>query len=83
MVVFSEPAPKSWRFHDYNVNAQKIYDHLNQNHARGIGVPYQCNRAVLFDSALFHETDEIHFADHYQGRRINMTYLFGAQLKDF
>lgn len=83
MVVYSEPAPKTWGFNDYNVNAQKIYDFLNQNHARGIGVPYQCNRAVLFDSALFHETDDIHFADHYLGRRINMTYLYGSQLKYF
>ncbi len=42
-------------------------------------VPYRANRAVIFDSDLFHETDRIRFADGYQNRRINITMLYGRR----
>jgi hypothetical protein len=35
------------------------------------------NRCVLFDSTYFHTTDDIHFKDGYENRRINCTLLFG------
>ena len=37
------------------------------------------NRAALFNSAYFHETDEIRFAEGYESRRVNITYLFGER----
>ena len=55
---------------------------MREQNAREQVVTYRCNRAVLFNSALFHETDVVQFADAYVGRRVNMTYLFGAQLGD-
>jgi hypothetical protein len=45
-----------------------------------VNIPYRGNRAVLFNSALFHETDAINFKEGYENRRVNMTYLFGSQL---
>ena len=45
-------------------------------------VPYKSNRAVLFDSALFHETDRFTFQKGYQNRRINLTILYGEMQKD-
>lgn len=78
--LYDVPAPPDWSFGDYNSNAQKIYEFLNQKNAKTHTVTYKCNRAVLFNSALFHETDTIHFQDTYRGRRVNMTYLFGEQL---
>ena len=80
--VYDAPAPAQWAFDDYNHNADKIYQFLREQHAGEQVVTYRCNRAVLFNSALFHETDAVHFADTYVGRRVNMTYLFGAQLGD-
>jgi tetratricopeptide (TPR) repeat protein len=78
--VYDVPPPPEWSFDNYNSNSSKIYEFLNNNCAKSHTVTYQCNRAVLFNSALFHETDTIHFQDVYQGRRVNMTYLFGEQL---
>ena len=43
-------------------------------------VPYKMNRCVLFDSTYFHTTDEIHFKESYENRRINCTLLFGKRL---
>jgi tetratricopeptide (TPR) repeat protein len=78
--VYDTPAPDNWTFIDYNKNPEKIYDFLKDNNAKCVNVPYKFNRAVLFNSAYFHETDEIDFKDEYVGRRINNTYLFGNRL---
>ena len=78
--VYDVPAPENWTFKDYNASPDKIYKFLKDNNANYINVPYKFNRAVLFNSSYFHETDLIDFKDEYEGRRINMTYLFGRRL---
>lgn len=78
--VYTVPAPTSWTFHDYNRDSEKIYDFLSRKNSSSITVPYKGNRAVLFNSALFHETDVINFKEGYENRRVNMTYLFGSHL---
>ena len=40
-------------------------------------VPYRRNRVVIFDSDLFHRTDDLDFRPGYENRRINVTMLFG------
>jgi hypothetical protein len=42
-------------------------------------VPYRENRAVLFESRLFHRSDAPEFAAGYENHRINLTLLFGRQ----
>ncbi len=78
--LFDVPSPADWSFVDFNVNKNKIYEFLDRHNAKSIVVPHGCNRAVLFNSALFHETDRILFAEGYRSRRVNFTYLFGKQL---
>jgi len=78
--VYKYPAPANWTFRDYNASPQHIYAFLEQRSLDCIQIPHRCNRAVLFNSALFHETDGINFQEGYKNRRINMTYLFGSQL---
>ena len=75
--VYDIPAPDNWSFRDFNEKPNKIYKFLKDNNANCVNIPYKFNRAVLFNSAYFHETDEIDFKDQYEGRRINNTYLFG------
>jgi len=78
--VYDAPAPEHWTFEDYNTRTDKIYEFLKENNANCTNIPHKCNRAVLFNSAYFHETDQIDFKDEYEGRRINNTYLFGNRL---
>ncbi len=78
--VYDTPAPLDWTFQKYNVNADEIYKLLKKNKANCINIPYKYNRAVLFNSDYFHETDQIDFKDRYEARRINVTYLFGDRL---
>ena len=79
--VYDVPAPEDWTFEQYNIDSALIYQFLEQHRAKCVTVPHRCNRAVLFNSALFHETDTIRFVDSYESRRVNMTYLFGRQLR--
>ena len=77
--VYDAPAPNDWTFDRYNGNASEIYNFLKERNAKCEVVPYKFNRAVLFNSAYFHETDKIDFKKGYESRRINITYLFGTR----
>ena len=77
--VYDAPAPENWSFDRYNSNAEEIYKFLEEKKANCENIPYKFNRAVLFNSAYFHETDKIDFKSGYESRRINITYLFGTR----
>jgi len=78
--VYDTPAPKDWTFQKYNRNTDEIYKFLNDSGSNCKNIPYRFNRAVLFNSDYFHETDKIDFKEGYESRRINVTYLFGNRL---
>ena len=80
LVLYDEPAPKSWNFDEYNRDSKRIDDFLKEHNAGRQVVPYRCNRGVLFNSKLFHQTDAIQFKEGYENRRVNITYLFGRGL---
>lgn len=80
MVIYDVPAPRNWSFQDYNNNPAKIDAYLKEQGARPHRVPYRENRCVLFDSTLFHATDELHFKPGYSNRRVNITLLYGKAL---
>jgi hypothetical protein len=52
---------------------------LARSGAQTVTVPYRANRAVIFDSNLFHKTDTIRFAPGYENRRVNITMLYGRR----
>ena len=81
LIVYDVPSPPSWSFREYNIEEDAIHRFLREHRSGSRKIPYRCNRAVLFNSTLFHETDEIHFKEGYENRRINITYLFGRGLK--
>ena len=77
LVVWDKAAPQDWDFEKYNNDEGAIRSFLKQSGARSTTVPYRANRAVIFDSDLFHETDRIDFEEGYENRRINITLLYG------
>ena len=79
LVVWDAAAPQDWDFAKYNAAEDDICAFLKQQHSRPVTVPYRANRAVIFDSDLFHETDVISFKPGYENRRINVTLLFGRR----
>jgi tetratricopeptide (TPR) repeat protein len=79
MVVWDAKAPLDWDFTRYNTDEAAIRAFLAGRGAKRIVVPHRENRAVIFDSDLFHETDKIVFKDGYENRRINVTMLYGRR----
>lgn len=77
LVVWDKPAPLDWSFDEYNNDGIMIRQFLEQSGAKSVTVPHRANRAVIFDSDLFHETDRIKFKEGYLNRRINITMLYG------
>jgi Flp pilus assembly protein TadD len=79
LVIWDVAAPLDWDFPKYNAADSEIRKYLRNAGAKSVTVPYRANRAVIFDSDLFHETDAIHFRDGYENRRINVTMLYGRR----
>ena len=79
LVIWDVATPADWDFARYNGEAAPIREFLGRNGAKSVTVPYRANRAVIFDSDLFHETDHVYFKPGYQNRRINVTLLYGRR----
>lgn len=77
LVLYDVEAPRDWDFATYNRNGSKIRELLAARDARPRHIPYRYNRAVIFDSDLFHTTPAVTFRSGYENRRINVTVLFG------
>jgi hypothetical protein len=82
LVVFTAKPPADWSFRKYNTDTDFVMETLLKptNYAN-VTIPYKQNRAVLFDSALFHHTDKFKFKKGYENRRINLTLLYGDMIK--
>ena len=76
--IWDEIPPKNWGFDSYNSldASSKIQKILDDNNVKPQFVPYKENRAVIFNSKLFHATDNFNFKDSYENRRINVTFLY-------
>lgn len=83
LMVWDKEAPDSWDFVEYNSdkNKHKIQAFLEESGAKPINIPHRQNRAVIFNSNLFHETEVSDFQDTYECRRINVTLLYGHRQK--
>ncbi len=79
LVIWDKEAPLDWDFHKFNADQDAMRTFLAQSNAQSVRVPHKQNRAVIFNSDLFHATDDIDFKDGYENRRINVTLLYGRR----
>jgi len=79
LVVYNSEAPLKWHFKSYNNDEERIREEIIRCGQKKTIVPYNENRVVIFNSNLFHETDNLEFKDGYENRRINVTMLFGKR----
>jgi len=77
LVICRVPPPPQWKVKDYGDDRRRIVAFLERHAGERLIVPYRENRAVLFDSRLFHYSDALKFAQGYENHRINVTLLFG------
>jgi len=79
MVVGLVPPPQDWRMQGYEADQKRIVSFLEQTPQDRLRVPYRENRAVLFQSRLFHWSDAPEFAPGYENHRINLTFIYGRR----
>jgi hypothetical protein len=81
LVIHDVDAPWYWDFDTYN-GSDSIAPYLKRQQSNTVTVPYRQNRAIIFNSDLFHGTDAVTFRDDYQSHRINITMLYGNREED-
>ena len=79
LLVYRHTAPPDWEFERFNRDPAAIMRFLESRGGEPIRIPHRANRAVIFDSDLFHATDALHFREGYRNRRINITLLYGLR----
>lgn len=79
--LYDIAAPAEWRFESYNHQEKALRAEITRRGATCRDIPYKCNRAVIFDSSLIHETVPLRFRMGYENRRINVTMLFGERVE--
>ncbi|HEX8611289.1 MAG TPA: hypothetical protein VF800_08390 [Telluria sp.] len=82
MLIYDVDAPASWDFATYNERIDLIREYLARRQAKVIRIPYRQNRAIIFDSDLFHATEAVRFRPDYLSHRINITMLYGERQFD-
>ncbi len=79
LTVWDVAAPEDWNSQRYIGDTSGCQAYLRLMGAKPVTIPYRSNRAIVFSSALFHETDRMHFREGYINRRINITMLYGRR----
>lgn len=84
LIIYTRKPPAHWTFDMYNQVQEggAAFELLEESGWAAVRVPYKENRLVMFDSALFHKTDDFHFKPGFLNRRINLTLLFGEMSFD-
>lgn len=77
LVVSLIRPPNDWGISGYDIDQKRIFAFLEQAPGNTLSVPYKENRAVLFQSRLFHWSDAPEFASGYDNHRINLTFIYG------
>jgi len=76
LIIWDKKYPKDWTWDDYNKNDKKIKLYLKMSGGRKRHIKYKYNRAVIFDSAYFHETNEVSMLPFKHAKRINYTFMY-------
>eukprot|EP00296_Roombia_truncata_P007533 JP445972.1.p1 GENE.JP445972.1~~JP445972.1.p1 ORF type:complete len:602 (-),score=197.56 JP445972.1:761-2566(-) len=81
MVIHKAAVPKEMLSTDFHnpEDKRRMNQFLKDSEAGKMRIPYKQNRAVLFQSNLYHGSDEFDFKPGFTNRRINVTFLFGRR----
>ena len=80
LAVCRVPPPADWQLEGYDADQERIVTFLGQNAGDTLIVPYRQNRAVLFESRLFHRSDVPKFVETYENHRVSVTLLYGRHV---
>jgi tetratricopeptide (TPR) repeat protein len=76
--LWSVPAERNYYGRDRAWQRDYVLQRLAGQDGNSEIIPYRCNRAVIFDSRLIHQTEEFDFDESHTGRRANITIAYGS-----
>jgi tetratricopeptide (TPR) repeat protein len=79
MDIWDVGVPPGEDMRRYNGDESYARDFLKRSNARMTRIPHRANRAVIFQSDLFHKTSDCRFREGYLNKRINVSLLFGRR----
>ena len=81
LTIYKVKPPKTWKRSEWNSSPEKILKYIKLKKVKPIQIPYKSNRAVFFDGAYFHASNNISTKEGFENKRISYTMLFGSQLE--
>ena len=76
LIIYNKQRPSDWTYDQYNSDVDRIKNYLTESGAKGMYIPYNYNRIILFDSKYFHKTNGVSMIDGKENRRVNYTFMF-------
>lgn len=76
MTIYNLFPPSDWSWPVAITDKDKIEEFVRQNPCEEFSVPYKANRLILFNSELFHKTNNINFGPRFEDRRVSLTHIY-------
>ena len=73
--------PSDWIEEDWNGNSEKVRNYINSKNIKPVNIDYKSNRAVIFNGAYFHKSDNVSMKEGVHNKRVSYTMVFGEQLE--
>ena len=82
--IYKISPPSDWKRKDWNPgkNTEKVKNYLDSNNVQPVKIDYKSNRAVIFNGAYFHESNQVSMKEGVENRRVSYTMLFGLGLNE-
>lgn len=82
LLICNKKPPENWTRKEWNQNKDGIVDKfIEENEVDIVDVKYKYNRAIFFDGACFHKTNNVDMKLGLNNRRVSYTMLFGRTLE--
>jgi len=83
LIIYKFKPLKNWTREEWNENPDKAIKLIKNKKIKPIKIPYKYNRAVFFDGAYFHTSNEVSMKEGVENKRVSFTMLFGEQLEKY
>ena len=81
LLIYKIIPPTDWPRNDWNTNPVKVKNYIDSHHLEPIKIDYKSNRAIIFNGAYFHKSNNVSMKEGVHNKRVSYTMLFGTQLE--
>ena len=81
LLIYKIIPPTDWPRNNWNTNPVKVKNYIDSHHLEPIKIDYKSNRAIIFNGAYFHKSNNVSMKEGVHNRRVSYTMLFGRQLE--